>query len=295
MDQPLKATLEKLMSEALGEAIQIQNAKMLGGGCISHASKLVTDKGDFFAKWNNNGPDDLFLREAECLEEMAKAVSLLKIPKVWVKTSLAPDTPALLITDFLSPARGSKSDQDETLGIGLAELHRYTSEKFGFYHNNYCGATLQYNSWNDNWIDFYGQQRIAALLSMIRERRDLSSGDIGKYNQLLEKLPELLAHKPDPVLIHGDLWSGNYMYSAAGPALIDPACCYADREFELSLMTMFGGFSDRVWAAYQEAYPLPADWKDRNNLYMLYHYINHYYLFGGHYGQQALNIVNKYI
>ncbi len=114
------------------------------------------------------------------------------------------------------------------------------------------------------------------------------------YDQLLDKLPDRIGHLPKPSLNHGDLWSGNYLYSSNGPALIDPASYYADREFDLALMGMFGGFSPTVWDAYQETYPLPSAWKERHTLYQLYHYLNHYHLFGGHYGQQALQIAKKY-
>ena len=115
------------------------------------------------------------------------------------------------------------------------------------------------------------------------------------YNRLLEKIPELIPADSKPALIHGDLWSGNYMISANGPALIDPASCYTDREMELGIVTMFGGFSQQFYDAYQEAYPLPSDWRERNRLYQLYHILNHYYLFGGSYRSQALQIAKSYI
>jgi protein-ribulosamine 3-kinase len=111
---------------------------------------------------------------------------------------------------------------------------------------------------------------------------------------LRDRLPDLLGHQPAASLTHGDLWSGNYLPTAEGPALVDPACAYADRETDLALMAMFGGFSERVWAAYQEAWPLPDGWQQRQPLYQLYHYLNHHYLFGGGYGAQALALARSY-
>jgi protein-ribulosamine 3-kinase len=111
----------------------------------------------------------------------------------------------------------------------------------------------------------------------------------------LKVVPNLLDYPHSPALIHGDLWSGNYMYTNQAPALIDPCASYCDREFEMGIMTMFGGFSQRVYDAYNEAYPLEKGWKERNLIYQLYHVLNHYYLFDGYYKQQALAIMNRFI
>ena len=104
-----------------------------------------------------------------------------------------------------------------------------------------------------------------------------------------------MPEESESVLIHGDLWSGNFMISEKGPVLIDPASYYADREMEFAIMTMFGGFSKRFYDAYNEVNPLPADWRQRNRLYQLYHVLNHYYLFGGAYRTQALSIAKSYL
>ena len=108
-------------------------------------------------------------------------------------------------------------------------------------------------------------------------------------------MPEFLSHETVPSLIHGDLWSGNYLNTTGAPALIDPACYYADREMELAMMKLFGGFSVSVWNAYLEAFPLPPGWQQRIRLYQLYHVLNHYLLFGGSYGWQALEIAQEYL
>ncbi len=114
------------------------------------------------------------------------------------------------------------------------------------------------------------------------------------YEKLLQKIPQLLPLASEPALIHGDLWSGNYMITEKGPALIDPASYYADREMEMGIMTMFGGFSSRFYDAYNQVYPLLSDWRERNQLYQLYHVLNHYYLFGGGYQNQAIRIAQYF-
>ena len=98
-----------------------------------------------------------------------------------------------------------------------------------------------------------------------------------------------------PSLIHGDLWSGNVLHTVRGPALVDPACAYADREMEFGITTLFGGFSDRFFAAYEEAWPLPGGWRERNPLYQLYHLLNHFLIFGGAYGVEALSLARRYV
>lgn len=295
MSTSMISLLEKLLTESLQKKVKIHSDETLSGGCINHATRLATNQGVFFAKWNAHGPEDLFLREAECLEELAKPETSLVIPGVYVKTRKEEQIPAFLVTDFLAQPTGKTAEQDEQLGRGIAELHRYESEQYGFHHDNYCGTTPQNNRWNSDWVSFFGQQRIWPLVELIGQERGMGTEEKKLYEQLLEKLPHLIGHAPAASLNHGDLWSGNFMYSAHGPAVIDPASYYADREFDLAMMAMFGGYSERVWAAYQEMYPLPSDWKERQDLYMLYHYLNHYYLFGGSYGHQALQITRKYL
>lgn len=113
-------------------------------------------------------------------------------------------------------------------------------------------------------------------------------------DRVIQRLPVLLAHDTVPSLIHGDLWSGNVLATRRGPALVDPACAYADREMEFGISTLFGGFGARFFEAYEEAWPLPSGWRDRNPLYQLYHLLNHFLIFGGGYGEQALSVARRY-
>jgi len=275
-----------------GLAVRLKDSQSVGGGCINHAVKIGTSVGDFFLKWNASAPSDMFQKEAAGLNEMRLADSSLVIPKViWSKE--VDDFPGLLLMEYLQPAINI-SGQDECLGRGIAQLHRKTAYTFGFHHSNYCGTTIQENTWTDNWPEFYAQQRIWSLVEQIKKVREMSSEEKKIYERLVVRMPLLLPHQTKPSLIHGDLWSGNYMYTANGPALIDPACYYADREMELGMMKLFGGFSSRVWDDYQGEYPLPEDWQQRNRLYQLYHILNHYLLFGVSYRQQALEIAKEY-
>lgn len=286
--------IEKALSEKFLSPIHIEKINSIGGGCINHASKIETNAGEFFVKWNSNCAHDIFLREAESLTALKKAANdQLIIPEVFAAKKLD-ETPGFLVLEFL-PTRGSTQMDEEKLGRGLAQIHKYTNEQFGFHHNNYCGSTIQNNVWVDNWISFYREKRLSHIIGLIRETQFLSSAELDIYNALLNKLEFLIPEHSVPSLIHGDLWSGNYMITENGPSLIDPASYYANREMEFGIITMFGGFSSHFYKAYNEVFPLEDDWMERNNLYQLYHILNHYYLFGGAYGQQALRVASSYL
>jgi len=289
----IQLCIEKL-SELHGTSVRLTGSKPIGGGCINHAMKIDCSVGNFFLKWNASAPSDMFMKEAVGLAEMQSVNNpFLVIPKVvWSKET--DDLPGFLLMEYLVPAT-STTGFDERLGRGIAYLHRKTASKFGFHHDNYCGTTVQENTWNEDWPEFFAQQRIWTIVQQIRVFRGIFVDELKIYERLIVKIPKLLAHQTVPSLIHGDLWSGNYMYALHGPALIDPACYYADREMELGMMQLFGGFSSLVWEAYQKEFPLPEGWQKRTRLYQLYHVLNHQLLFGGSYGRQALEIAKEFL
>ncbi|MDB5051949.1 MAG: ketosamine-3-kinase [Fibrobacteres bacterium] len=266
------------------------------GGSINQTFMLRTSSGVHFCKWNPAAPEGMFRREAEGLAALAASGTSLIVPK---SVALTPDNPgatSLLVLEYLEPdADGPSPLTWELLGRGLAELHRCGETRFGFDRDNFCGLTAQENAWNADWAGFYGQRRLGALVERLSKRGDLPAAHLDDYGKLLDKLPALLPHRPVPSLIHGDLWSGNFLAAAAGPALVDPACYWADREAEWGMMFLFGGFPERVLSAYQEAWPLPEGWRDRMPLYQLYHVLNHFLLFDGSYGEQAIRIVRKFV
>lgn len=285
--------LEDELIEQLGSGFQVQRKEPVGGGCINHAYRLYTTKGVFFLKWNFSCADDLFIRKAECLRELKRiAGDELVVPEV-ILAKEADELSGFILLENLDS--GSVSGQEAKLGRGLAHLHRYQPKEFGFNHDNYCGATNQVNDWNESWIEFFAESRLGFIIRLIKNSRDISSSDLQVLENLIDQLDQLLPNNSKASLIHGDLWSGNYLYTSRGPAVIDPASYYADREMELSIMQMFGGFSPKTWAAYKEAFPLASGWEDRVQIYQLYHILNHYYLFGGGYLQQAVNVAKRYL
>lgn len=292
MDAVLTEVLDRL-SEKTGKQVSLIRTDSVGGGCIHHAARLITSCGDFFLKWNSNCPSDLFVREAECLIELRKAgIRQLVVPEV-ILAKETNNTFGFLLLEFLESGHSPGTEEDS--GIGLASLHRVIHHSFGFYHNNYCGSTLQDNRWHEKWTDFFARQRLEDILNQITEKRGLSGHHHKLFGRLIQKIPGLLPESAVPSLIHGDLWSGNFMQTRRGPALIDPACYYADREMEMGIMTLFGGFSQRFWSAYNDAYPLAPGWRERNRLYQLYHILNHYLIFGGSYLSSAVDTAHHFV
>jgi protein-ribulosamine 3-kinase len=285
--------VETAVREALGDpALVVRRVTPVGGGCISTAVRVETSVSTVFVKWNATCPADLFVSEAEGLRALAAAGSTLAIPRVHAAWPPQGDRPAMIVMEYLAPGAGM--EDAAALGRGLAGIHLKSAERFGFAVSTYCGTTRQDNAWTASWIEFYRTRRLRPLLERVATERELGDGPRRTYERLLERLPEWLAHQTVPALIHGDLWSGNVVDTAQGPGIVDPACAYADREMELGIVTLFGGFGERFWRAYDEVWPLPAEWRERNPLYQLYHLLNHFLLFGGHYGAQALTIARRY-
>jgi len=283
----MNTEIEAALREALGRPIQILAKRRIHGGDISEATRIVTSEGSFFAKCNTR-ISGMFEAEAMCLAALRTANTSLVIPEVVAVSS------TFILLTFLEPGSRVK-DFDERFGRGLAELHRATVDRFGFAADTFCGSTLQPNPWIPNWCEFYREHRLGHQLRLAEGSGQIDEADARVVRQLLDRLDEWLIDG-EPSLIHGDLWSGNLHVSPQGqPAIVDPACYYAHREAELGMMKLMGGFSDRVYDAYGEAYPLDSEWRERNPLYALYHLLNHANLFGGGYIGQAMRIVRRYV
>jgi fructosamine-3-kinase len=159
----------------------------------------------------------------------------------------------------------------------LAKLHRTTGPRFGWHRDNYIGATPQINKWHDEWATFFIECRMQPQLDLARK-----NGYPIKFSSSLLK-----DHHPQPSLLHGDLWSGNAGFIEEGPVIFDPAAYYGDREADLAMTELFGGFPREFYAAYRKAYPLDAGYGQRKHLYNLYHLLNHLNLFGSGYLAQV--------
>jgi len=160
----------------------------------------------------------------------------------------------------------------------LATLHRQTGPRFGWHRDNFIGAAPQINSWRDDWATFFHECRIRPQLELARKNG---------FSIPFPKENFLENHKPSPSLLHGDLWRGNAGFVEEGPVIFDPAVYYGDREAELAMTELFGGFPARFYEAYNEAFPLPDGYETRKHFYNLYHLLNHLNIFGAGYLAQV--------
>ena len=275
-------SVEQSIQAATGVACPIQRTTPIGGGCINAAWCIESGAMRYFVKINAAAKLHMF--EAETLGLAALAAShSVRVPRP-INSGVAGNE-AFLVLEWLDlDGRGSAAQ----LGQQLAALHRTTAPRFGFNGDNTIGDTPQHNIWADSWPDFWRGQRLGFQLELAA-RNGLGSSLQTQGERLMVKLDGLFdGYQPQPSLLHGDLWSGNHGYTQAGePVIFDPAAYYGDREADIAMSELFGGFPADFYAAYREVWPLDAGYPARKTLYNLYHIINHANLFGGSYAKQA--------
>ena len=244
------------------EDLGITEAQPVSGGCIHRCYRATLDGRTVFLKTNDARFADAFAAEADGLAALRKAGCTAPEP-------LSHGTTYLLMEFLELKPRGDFA----ALGRMLAALHGSHGEVFGWTRDNYIGSTPQSNARSASWQQFWRECRLAPQLALARSKG--FALNVPDVSRLLE------GHHPAPSLLHGDLWSGNAAFLASGaPALFDPAVYYGDREADLAMTELFGGFAPEFYSAYG---PLPAGYETRKHLYNLYHLLNHLNLFGGSY------------
>lgn len=266
------------ISELLG--LEIRAVHQLHGGDINRVYLLDTSAGKQVLKLQSSPISGMFPAEAKGLNTLAQCKAF-RIPEVIHCTE------EFLILEYLEP--GGVAD-DEKTGQALAALHRITSDNFGFEEDNFLGSLPQSNTFQENAVDFFREERLIPQLDLAAKRGFTFRG----VSDLLNNLDNLIPSEPAS-LIHGDLWNGNFMTDTMGnPCLIDPAVSFAPREMDLAMMSLFGGFSNRVFRAYTEAFPLAPGFEQRKELWQLYYILAHLNLFGSSYYGASQRIIDKY-
>lgn len=297
MTEPL-AVLEELLGTAHADFREsastawgrVVEASLLAGGSINRVYRVRLSGGrELVFKWHPSPPRGFFEAERDGLKAL-HAVGVLRVPRVYAAG------PRGIVMEWLPPApAGEDRRQAEVLGRGLAQQHRKTAALYGWEKDNYIGLLPQYNRQNRRWVDFFRECRLRPQLKLAQTRGRLNPQRRRWAERVLERLEEWIDEEAvSPSLLHGDLWGGNWMATVDGPALIDPAVCYGDREMDLAMAELFGGFPRAFFDAYREAYPLAAGYEDRRPLYQLYYLLIHLNLFGESYGPQVDEVLRRY-
>lgn len=284
--QPIIEQIES----ATGSTYKLLNARPLIGGDINTAYCLQGAGKSYFVKINRVETSAMFAAEAVGLSELA-ATCTVRIPAPVVHGQSTEH--AFLVLEYIEFGNASQVSNRQ-FGQQLALLHRQPQPYFGWHRDNTIGSTPQPNDRSDDWISFWRSQRLQYQLQLAAAK-----GYRGRLEGLGSQLCEMLGHffegyRPHPVLLHGDLWGGNAATDNQGnPVMFDPACYYGDREADLAMTELFGGFSQDFYAAYRDTYPLDPGYATRKKLYNLYHILNHLNLFGSGYRRQAESMMDS--
>ena len=288
----MRAALGRALERALGS--RVARARPLGGGDINEAWRLsLSDGREVFAKSNESAPPGMFAAEARGLAWLAEAQAL-RVPRVLALGDGSEPSADFLVLELIEPGP-RRPEFDEELGRGLAALHRSGAPSFGLDHDNFIGRLPQDNAPRADWEGFYLEQRLGAQLRRAEAEGRASAAMRRGFERLFERLGELLGPEEPPARLHGDLWGGNLHVDEEGrPTLIDPAAYGGHREIDLAMMRLFGGFSERCFAAYAEAFPLAVGHEERVSLYQLYPLMVHVNLFGGGYAGSVERALARY-
>ena len=283
--------IEQAISDATGKSFALDSQGNIGGGCINTAMKLSGGGREFFLKFNAAIRLDMFEAEAAGLRELA-AANAIRVPQP-ICTGISGNQAFIVMEYLVLGGRGGAMVMAH-FGEQLALMHRYTADRFGWQRDNTIGATPQINDWRNDWISFWREQRLGYQL-YLASRHGIGTRVLQKGEQLQDNLPAFFSgYHPQASMLHGDLWSGNYGISREGePVIFDPAVYFGDREADLAMTELFGGFDSEFYAAYNTVWPMDPGYKQRKTLYNLYHILNHYNMFGGGYGSQAEGMIDR--
>jgi fructosamine-3-kinase len=269
------------------------------GGDIGRSFRVDTDRRRLFVKYREDLDGIVFAREAEGLA-LLRANGSLPVPGVHYAGGIPGHRGGMIVLDWIESGPSLPS-VEEALGRGIARLHQDSAEKaakaprYGLDADNFIGLLPQPNGWCERWPEFYRDRRLQPMAALADERGRLPSERRKRLVRLMDHLERWVPTRPPSSLLHGDLWSGNWLAAADGrPYLIDPAVFYGDREYEIAFTELFGGFSPRFYAAYRETMPLDPEYGDRRPLYQLYYLLVHLILFGESYGPGVDRVLRRY-
>lgn len=270
--------------------LSVTKFESVAGGDINETYILHSGETKFFLKFNSADNEDMFEKEFTGLE-LLRSSHVISVPQPLISGRLNKSIYLLMecIEKGVAP-----TDFWQTFAHQLGALHKNTNEKFGLDHDNYIGSLSQLNKQTNNWSEFYAERRILHLIRKAYDNKKCDSSDIRMADKLCSKLDSLFPAEPAS-LVHGDLWSGNFIINKKGnPVIYDPAVYYGHREMDIGMSLLFGGFDKSFYNYYNETWPMEKHWESRVALTQLYPVLVHLNLFGGHYYQSARDILKTY-
>lgn len=276
---------------ASGMSVKELISSPVSGGSINEAFKITTAEGKFFLKYNDTGLyPRMFEKEAEGLK-LIKNCGEIDVPEVLLTDHAGKFS--FLLLKFIEQTAESGNFW-EYFGKQLAAMHNHHSAQFGLDHDNYMGSLIQHNTFHNHWTSFFVDERLERQVRLARENGKMSRPDVSAFERLYRRLDEIFP-QVKPSLVHGDLWSGNFMVNKSGQAcLIDPAVYYGHPEVDIAMSTLFGGFSSKFYDAYTNHHPLEKGWQERLDYYNLYPLMVHVNLFGGGYLGSVQRILRRF-
>lgn len=283
------AAIDAQVARALGRRFASDERRRLGGGSINDAYRLGDGRSRFFVKLNRLDRADMFEAESAGLNELRQAVGL-RVPEVIAQG--VSHRRAYLVLEYIDLKPIDRTGM-QRLGEALADMHGIVADAHGWHRDNTIGTSAQPNAPHPDWLEFWRENRLATMLDALAPEHAALARE---GDALLAVLDRLLAdHHPEPSLVHGDLWGGNIAMDEQGtPVLYDPAVYYGDRETDLAMAELFGGFSPLFFEAYWGAWPMAPGYREvRRSLYQLYHLLNHARLFDGHYIDESRRLIAR--
>lgn len=279
--QPLYTALQHAVETILGSATAQFGMQPVGGGSINQCFKITAAGRQWFCKANKL---DAFPRLFETERQGLQLLAQQQVIGVPAARLFAVEPPyQILVLEWIEPGREDNKFW-KLFGAQLAALHQRTAPQFGLDHDNYIGSVPQSNRQADTWTRFFAEQRLQPMVERCRLQQLLPAADIALFEKLYRKLEDIFADRERPCLLHGDLWSGNFICSASGqPYLVDPAASYGHRSADLAMTTLFGGFDKSFYESYDHHYPFPPQYKEQWKVCNLYPLLIHLLLFGKSY------------
>lgn len=289
--QTLIEHIKNRLSDIYRINIKTSSTEPISGGCINESIRLNINNTAYFLKWNDAKKyPGMFETEALGLK-LLKSTGSIGVPSV-IEQSELNDTSYLLL-EFVDAGQELKNYY-ETFGAALARMHKCSADLFGLEYDNYIGSLNQFNKQTENGVVFFVEQRLKKQLAQAQEKGLLPLALKRKFTALFERLDDIFPDEK-PALLHGDLWSGNYITGKDGAAwLVDPAIYYGYREADIAMTRLFGGFNSAFYSAYNNESPMEPGWEKRLDYYNLYPLLVHVNLFGSTYLNQIQNILSKF-